>query len=199
MSLRFGGTGDRPVYSFNDDMFHCYLSSHYPRRYSVQYGDDNHTQVVTFNCAYQHYQYEKARYFGDYKTAEMILKAENASLQKTLADNIKGYSDVDWWFAKTEIMHRVILAKFCSCPELQERLLAEMSPNITMAATGPNLDKYWGTGEKTPWEPYSMNPDVWTGKNTLGEILFLVYQHLAQNVKEEEEEDEKENEENDYY
>ena len=65
--------------------------------------------------------------------------------------------DIEWESQKTEIMRRILMAKFRQNPELREKLLATGSAQLTHYS---NKEKYWGVNSYTR-----------TGENMLGRLL----------------------------
>ncbi len=72
----------------------------------------------------------------------------------------------DWEMVKDEVMHRAVLQKFSSHPDIREILLATGDRQIVENSP---IDYYWGCGADG------------TGLNRLGEILMAVRVQLQQN------------------
>ena len=153
----------------------CYLSNCFKREYTTSDGKK-------FDCAQQHFQYEKALYFEDMETAEKILKCSSAKGQKALGRKVKNYNDNLWCAMRDYIMERVVLEKFSSDPALRERFLADVKPEYVIAEAGPSYELHWGTGVYLP-SFHALNTDKWTGENVLGRILGLVYSELEKMKK----------------
>ncbi len=69
----------------------------------------------------------------------------------------------DWETVKTQVMHRAVLKKFLTHPEIQEILLAT---GETLIVEDSPTDYFWGCGADK------------TGKNHLGKILMRVRQQI---------------------
>ena len=51
---------------------------------------------VEYNCAEQYMMAEKARFFGDYDTLEMIMDTDVPATQKALGRQVSGFSKAEW-------------------------------------------------------------------------------------------------------
>lgn len=163
---------DKPlvlVFYFPD----CYLSNCYLKEYITSDGKK-------FNCAQQHFQYEKAMFFNDPESAKKILQSSSPKYQKMLGHKVKNYNDKVWGNIKDSVMKRVVLEKFSSDPELKERFLRDVKPDYIIAEGGPPKEDYWGTGVPLDFY-YAYNTEKWSGKNMLGKILKEVYFELQNN------------------
>lgn len=125
--------------------------------------------------------FEKAKLFGDHKTAGLILAESEPGRQKALGRRVAGFNETVWDQNKTRIVTEISLSKFGQNKGLRRKLfqthpkaLAEASP----------MDVIWGIGldadaaRETP-------KDLWPGQNLLGQILTEVRGKLAAGFPEE--------------
>ncbi|WP_444946014.1 NADAR family protein [Microbulbifer sp. VTAC004] len=124
----------------------------------------------TYNCCEQYMMYKKAILFGDIKTADNILKEENPSEQQRLGRAVLGYESKTWDQHKLGVVWTANYLKFTQHEDLKERLLE--TNNKILAESSPH-DLIWGIGLSSD-DNRILNPDNWTGKNLLGEILMSI-------------------------
>ena len=123
-----------------------------------------------FYSVEHYYQLEKAKYFGDEKTAAKMRATKNPWKHKRLGNKVKGFSESAWQGPRIDAMIKACEAKFTQDDYLWERLqetgkgiLAEASPHC----------KFWGIGLKR-WDKASLDHNKWKGKNVLGNILMRI-------------------------
>ena len=121
----------------------------------------------TFNCVEQCYQWSKATFFNDYKTARAIIGTKDPSRQKFLSKHISGFVKQKWHDKRDDLMEELINCKFSQNPHLAEKLCATGTLQLGEAIS---YDNYWGTGLSI----VSKNTTIqkhW-GQNKLGKLLM---------------------------
>ncbi len=136
-----------------------------------------------FTSTEQWYMYKKANYFGDYATAERIMKTDDCRMQKRLGRRVRPFSQNEWMKVAEDIMFRGNKAKFCQNDELLQKLLGT---GDTLLAESSGYDKVWGTGYFSD-HTYARRQDRWPGKNLLGKVLMNVRRDLRSQQQEQEE------------
>lgn len=137
---------------------------------------------ITFFNSEQAFMWEKALFFDDSKTAELILKTPNPRENKKLGRNVKGFDSEKWIIVSFPIMVGVNLAKYnqignryfrsARCQSLllstDNRILVEASP----------YDKIWGIGIGME-DDDCLDEHKWKGMNLLGKALMEVRKQLT--------------------
>jgi ribA/ribD-fused uncharacterized protein len=113
----------------------------------------------TFANSEQAYMWEKASFFNDEQTADLILKTPNPSENKKLGRKVKNFDADKWSAVSFEIMYDICLEKFKQNPKLKELLLA----NENFVEASP-FDKIWGIGMAEN-DPNINDPTKWRGQN----------------------------------
>jgi len=130
----------------------------------------------------EHYMMvEKARLFGDAKSADRILAASSPGAAKKLGRGIDGFDEARWVAARFEIVARGNVAKFAQNTDLgaflgstANRVLVEASPQ----------DRIWGIGLEAS-DARAADPEAWLGENLLGFALMEARERLAAQPDEE--------------
>jgi ribA/ribD-fused uncharacterized protein len=107
--------------------------------------------------------YFQAQKFDDKGYQERIRASSSPTIAARLGRSRKVPIRFDWEDIKVGIMHKVVVAKFKSHPELIQLLLSTGEEEIVEKTT---KDYYWGCGTNG------------TGKNMLGKILMQVREEL---------------------
>jgi ribA/ribD-fused uncharacterized protein len=142
------------------------LSNFYPAIFTLN--------GIQFSSAEQCYQYHKAMFFKDDKTATDILKSNNPSAQKRLSRQIKDFCEATWEGMANDYMHNTLLAKFEQNKILLEALGSTGHKSLYEAS--PH-DLYWGIGLSLS-NKNVLNPDFHKGLNNLGNIMMSVREQL---------------------
>lgn len=129
---------------------------------------------VRYNCAEQFMMAEKARFFGDTKTLNKIMKSSSPKEQKSLGRLVKPFDEGEWYSVCREPVYKGNLAKFSQNKDLKEIILN--TGNKTLVEASP-VDKIWGIGRSED-DPLACTPSAWRGKNWLGEALMRVRKEL---------------------
>jgi len=148
----------------------CYLSNCFIRPYVANDG-------TIYNCAQQHFQIEKAKFFSDFDTLKQIAAHTSPVWQKRLGREIKGFNQKDWDRIRTTVMHDVIYQKFLSDTYLTHLLLGDLTPQTIVAEASPRWEKFWGTARPLI-SPYVFDVNQWDGQNMVGKCIMEVYAEL---------------------
>lgn len=130
-----------------------------------------------FNCTEQYMMYMKAFTFGDYETAEQIMKSKSPKVQKELGRQVKGFDPSAWDMICKGIVFIGCVAKFDQNPFLKTQLLKD-GENRRFVEASP-YDKIWGIG-MSETDIGIEDPKNWKGKNYLGLVLDDVYNSLKE-------------------
>lgn len=134
---------------------------------------------IEFKSSEQAFMYEKALYFRDNETAELILKAETPKEAKKLGRQVKNFNSERWSQVCEHIMYNVVLAKFCQNEYLSQLITREDLLDKTFVE-GSKYDSIWGCGIEYN-NPIIDNEEEWKGKNLLGKVLGRVREFLLKN------------------
>ena len=126
-----------------------------------------------FNCSEQYFQYKKAMFFQDQKTANKIMKTSSPGQQKKLGRRVRGYNESKWSEVRSEVMLHGLIQKFSQNPEAKKSLLATGDARLAECK-----DKIWGNGLALN-NPNAANPRKWRGTNLLGQVLEKVRENLS--------------------
>lgn len=125
-----------------------------------------------FSSSEQLYMYEKARYFKDEKTADLILFSKTPMDAKILGRKVRGFSEKEWKKVREKIMYSVLLKKFSCNDKLRSTL---MGTSDTVLVEASPKDAIWGVGVGSV---LASNPKNWKGLNLLGYTLMKVRDYL---------------------
>lgn len=125
---------------------------------------------VYYNCCEQYMMHQKALTFGDFGTAELIMKTNDPSEQKKLGRQVAGFNKDVWDKVCIGIVYEGNLAKFSQNPNLKTQLLATGDKVIVEASP---YDVVWGIGMGVEQSGID-NPAQWRGLNLLGWSIMLV-------------------------
>ena len=103
---------------------------------------------LKFNCTEQYFQYKKAMFFEDQKSAGKIMKTKSPAQQKQLGRRVRGYDELRWMQVRMQTMEAGCLAKFMQNWVERQKLLD--TGDSRMAECSPT-DKIWaiGLGQRT--------------------------------------------------
>ncbi len=148
----------------------CFFGRHTP--FSNFFESEFKVGNVTFNRVEQYLQHKKAELMGDERIARKMMSTSDPVKQKSLGRQAKG--NLQTWLsnAKTEV-YKAILAKF----QQNHDLLVFLKSSGTKTLCEASKDANWGVGY-TLGNPNVMKPDVWQGKNWLGELLMKARSEL---------------------
>ena len=125
---------------------------------------------ITYNCCEQYMMYKKACLFDDQVVAQRILNEPSPQAQQQLGRTVNNFNRDLWDTNKLAVVWQGNFLKFSQHPDLHDRLLATEDKIIAEASAE---DLVWGVGLKAD-DDAILNPNNWTGKNLLGEVLMSV-------------------------
>ena len=124
------------------------------------------SEGVTYCCNEQYFQRCKALHFGDYETAQKIMKETDPHVILSLGRHVRGYRKEVWDKHAFRILKQANLMKYQQNPiakqallNTEDRLIGEASP-----------DMQYGTGIRLT-SPLANDNTQWKGKNWMGQIL----------------------------
>ena len=127
-----------------------------------------------WNCTEQYYQYHKALYFNDHRSANAIRASDNPYHIKRLGKLVQGYSHnpagVQSWrnLCALPTLISACKLKFSQNPHLTNHLRSHTDAIIAEAS--PH-DNFFGIGLHIS-DPRASIPTCWTGLNHMGRILM---------------------------
>jgi len=135
---------------------------------------------LTFFNSEQAFMWEKAVYFGDMETAELIMKTPSPSQCKKLGRLVKEFNTERWMINSFTFMVAVNMAKFSQNPRLKIVLLSTKDRTIVEASP---TDIVWGIG--LHWkDDRVLDEKNWRGMNLLGKALMEVREILRKEADE---------------
>ncbi|QYN40853.1 NADAR family protein [Pseudonocardia sp. DSM 110487] len=118
---------------------------------------------------------EKARLFGDERSAAAVLAAASPKEAKALGRSVRGFDGDRWDAAAFDIVVRGSTAKFGQDPQLRDYLVG--TGDAVLVEASP-LDAVWGIGLAAD-DPRARRPAEWPGRNLLGFALMQARHVLA--------------------
>jgi ribA/ribD-fused uncharacterized protein len=149
----------------NDDGI--YFKSDYPSQWFESPFIINNT---IYNCCEKYMMAQKANYFGDYETEELIMNTNDPKEQKKLGRIVKNFNPDKWNEVADNIVYEANLAKYSQNLKLKKLLLATGGKMFVECSPYDNI---WGNGMnitdtlKTPIQ-------MWKGTNRLGLAIMKV-------------------------
>ena len=125
-------------------------------------------------CNEQFIQAQKAVLCGDDVTAHAIMKMTDPREMKRAGNRVRNYDDAKWKECCDELVMRCVREKFRSHEKAAAALRETGDRLIGEATTSPK----WGIGLHIR-ERAVLNPDEWSGKNTMGEMLMKIRAELS--------------------
>lgn len=156
------------VFFWKIDEANGYLSNWYDAGFTVE-------GIKYKNCE-QYMMAKKALLFDDIRAYYRIMDSNDPEECKSLGKGVKGFNDTVWDSCCDEIVYNANLHKFLDNEELRKQLVE--TGNAILAEASPR-DKIWGIGLSADDEN-STNPDLWQGKNKLGNVLMKIRQYLTE-------------------
>jgi ribA/ribD-fused uncharacterized protein len=144
-----------------------YLSQWWPSPFTVD---------GTAYATAEHYMMaEKARLFGDEKTAAAVIEASHPRRAKDLGRRVRDFDEQVWQDNRVAIVTRGNEAKFAQNEELRDYLLGTGGRILVEASP---LDRVWGIGLAAD-APDVEDATTWRGENLLGFALMTARDTLA--------------------
>lgn len=128
-----------------------------------------------FNCSEQLFMWQKAMFFNDSETADLILKAKGPKEAKALGRKVKGFNDVEWRNGREYAMRVAVYEKFNQNDDLFNELVDEKYDGLQFVEASP-VDTIWGIGYDAA-HAFDVIEDMW-GQNLLGKIINEVREDL---------------------
>jgi hypothetical protein len=144
------------------------LSQWYPAPFVV--GESTYPTAEHFMMA------EKARVFGDEKTARLALEAPHPGAAKQAGRQVKGFVESVWQERRFGIVVEANQAKFSQNPELRDFLLATTARVLVEASPS---DRIWGIGLAAD-DARANDPLEWRGLNLLGFALMAARARIVE-------------------
>ena len=144
-------------------------SNWYPAEFDVEVLINGEKQKKHFFNSEQYFMYMKAIVFGDYDTAEKILKTKNPKKAKALGREVKNYDDKVWNEMRYKIMVDANKAKFGQNKEIADLLTSEEFKGKGFVEASP-VDGIWGI-RMSEDDPLADDEANWRGTNLLGKAL----------------------------
>ena len=127
-----------------------------------------------YHSSEQFIQAQKADYFSDVQTWNLIMKATTLMECKELAKNITGFNHDNWKDVAKSRCKPGIEAKFMSNPYLVNMLQSTGEKTLVKAC----YDKLWGTGIPR-CDRNCLKRDMWSNIGIQGEILMEIRTSLT--------------------
>lgn len=153
-------------------------SNWYPAEFDVEMMIKGEKKTLHFFNSEQYFMYVKAIAFGDYETAEKILKTKDPKMAKTLGREVKGYDDKVWNEMRYKVMVDANKAKYSQNEALRSLITSEEYKDKGFTESSP-LDLCWGTGFAET-HPDADDETKWKGQNLLGKALDEVRNWLLE-------------------
>ena len=131
---------------------------------------------ITYPTAEHFMMAEKARLFGDEKTARLALEAPHPGAAKQAGRQVSGFVESIWQERRFGIVVEANQAKFSQNPELREFLLATTARVLVEASP---TDRIWGIGLAAD-DAQANDPLEWRGLNLLGFALMAARARIAE-------------------
>jgi len=134
-----------------------------------------------FYTTEQYFMYVKAITFGDYDTAEKILKTKDPKKAKELGRQVKNYDDKVWNEMRYKVMVDANKHKYTQNKDLKELITSDEFKGKGFVEASL-VDGIWGVklGEENP---DADDESKWQGQNLLGKALDEVRDWLLKNEK----------------
>lgn len=144
-------------------------SNWYPAEFDAEMMIKGEKKNLHFYNTEQYFMYVKAIVFGDYETADKILKTKNPKTAKALGREVKGYDDKVWNEMRYKVMVDANKAKYSQNEELKKLITSDEFKGKGFTESSP-LDLCWGTGFAES-HPDADDETKWKGQNLLGKAL----------------------------
>ncbi len=125
-------------------------------------------QGMEFQTSEHHYQYLKAMFFDDAKTANLIQSVPSPKDAKTLSRAIVGYDETRWYAVRAMLMYEAVRAKFTCNKAMRDLLLSYPIDSVFVEYS--DWDDFWGVKRRST----SKLPKTSAGQNVLGIIMSRV-------------------------
>jgi ribA/ribD-fused uncharacterized protein len=156
----------------NDDG--VYFKSGYPSQW---YETSFIINDITYNCCEKYMMAEKARYFGDTITEELIMNTNDPKEHKKLGRTVKNFDSDKWNDVADDVVYIANLAKFSQNQDLKNKLLATGGKMFVECSP---YDCIWGNGMNIS-DTLKTSIENYKGTNRLGLAIMKVRNTLRTN------------------
>jgi len=157
-------------------------SNWYPAEFDAEMMVNGEKKTLHFFNSEQYFMYVKAVVFGDYETADKILKTKEPKKAKALGREVKGYDDKVWNEMRYKVMVDANKAKYSQNEELKELITSEEFKGKGFVEAS-KWDNIWGI-KLTEDMPEADDESKWKGQNLLGKALDEVRNWLLNDKNE---------------
>jgi len=156
-------------------------SNWYPAEFDAEMMIKGEKKTLHFFNTEQYFMYVKAIVFGDYDTADKILKTKDPKKAKTLGREVKNYDDKVWNEMRYKVMVDANKLKYSQNEELKKNITNTDLKDKGFVEASP-IDGIWGIklGEN---DPLADDETKWKGQNLLGKALNEVREWLINQSK----------------
>jgi ribA/ribD-fused uncharacterized protein len=147
------------------------FSNFYPCRFTFD--------GVEWKSSEQCFMAQKAKFFNDEETYDLILKSKTPEEAKKLGRLVKNYDDGKWSEVREEKMYNAVLQKFLQNRDLQLVITRKDLLDKSFVEGSP-FDGVWGV--KMDYRNDLIDDESnWNGTNLLGKVLNRVRNYLLRN------------------
>ena len=147
------------------------FSNFYPCRFTFD--------GVEWKSSEQCFMAQKAKFFNDEETYDLILKSKTPEEAKKLGRLVKNYDDGKWSEVREEKMYNAVLQKFLQNSDLQLVITRKDLLDKSFVEGSP-FDGVWGV--KMDYRNDLIDDESnWNGTNLLGKVLNRVRNYLLRN------------------
>lgn len=147
------------------------FSNFYPCRFTFD--------GIDWKSSEQCFMAQKAKFFNDEETYDLILKSKTPEEAKKLGRLVKNYDDEKWGEVREEKMYNAVLQKFLQNNDLQ-MLITRKDLMDKDFVEGSPFDGVWGV--KMDYRNDLIDDESnWNGTNLLGKVLNRVRNYLLRN------------------
>lgn len=134
---------------------------------------------IGYNCAEQFMMHTKALFFGDFDTAQQVMKTCDPREQKRLGRTVTNFDAGLWQSQARELILPGIIAKF---EQNFGYLQTLFDPRFDLIVEASPYDKIWGVGLGAD-DSRILDQSKWEGLNLLGELLMSARSKLKNDVE----------------
>lgn len=156
-------------------------SNWYRAEFDAEMMVNGEKKTLHFFNSEQYFMYVKAVVFGDYETADKILKTKDPKKAKALGREVKGYDDKVWNEMRYKVMVDANKAKYSQNEELKQLITSEEFKGKGYVEAS-KYDSIWGI-LRTEDDPLADEEEHWLGQNLLGKALDEVRNWLLSDKK----------------
>jgi len=152
------------------EKYHLFWGGEFSQWYPSTFEIDG----TTYNCAEQYMMEQKALFFDDVLSADMIMASTSPREQKAFGRKVQNFDADKWMEVCYDVVVKANIAKFSQNPKLLEVLLN--TGDIEIVEASP-YDKIWGIGLGEN-DPRAQDKSQWDGLNLLGKAVMETREKL---------------------